>query len=209
MGSNSKIRVNGGSHLHTLPTSFVAFDLETTGLDCKLCDIIEVGAVKVADGSVIDSFSSLANVGYELDPFITNLTGISNKMLVDAPTIDNVINRFSNFAGESILLAHNASFDMNFMYIAYERILAKTLTNDYIDTLSIAKRAFPEMKHKRLQDLCGALGVENGCEHRALTDVLATVECYKRMRSIVIKNTGMNQVTQNRFLATEMRIELR
>ena len=124
-------RPDGGANLYSLPVSYVAVDTETTGLDFDFCDIIEIGAVRVEDGEIADTFDSLVNIGYEVASFITELTGITDKMLEEAPSPNDVISKFEAFAGDSVLLAHNASFDMNFLYAAYEKVLGKPMKNDF------------------------------------------------------------------------------
>lgn len=193
-------RPEGGANLYSLPTSFVAVDTETTGLDFDLCNIIEIGAVKVDNGEIIDSFKSLIKVDEKLPPFIVHLTGITDEMLADAPSLNEVITDFDAFVGDSILLAHNASFDMNFLYTAYERALGKPLRNDYVDTLRVARRALPQLQHRTLPDLCEAFEVADEGEHRAYGDALATVQCYLRMRDIVIEGFGDEAAYANSFV---------
>lgn len=188
--SRNKRRPDGGLSLYSLPTSYVAVDTETTGLDFDYCDLIEIAAGRVINNEVVDTFDTLVHVDYELDPFITALTGITDQMLDGAPSIDTAIKNFSDFAGDAILLAHNASFDMNFLYRAYEQFLGIPLRNDYIDTLRVARRALPELKHHRLPDLCQTLGVDNAREHRGYGDVAATVECYGKMRLRIFDRYG-------------------
>lgn len=192
-------RPEGGANLYSLPTSFVAVDTETTGLDFDLCNIIEIGAVKVENGQIIDSFKTLIKVDEKLPPFIVHLTGISDEMLVDAPLLNEVMADFDAFVGDSILLAHNASFDINFLYTAYERTLGKPLSNDYVDTLRVARRALPQLQHRTLPDLCEIFEVVNEGEHRAYSDALATVQCYLRMRDIVIESFGNESAYANSF----------
>lgn len=192
-------RPEGGANLYSLPTSFVAVDTETTGLDFDLCNIIEIGAVKVENGQIIDSFKTLIKVDEKLPPFIVHLTGITDEMLTDAPSLSDVIADFDAFVGDSILLAHNAAFDMNFLYTAYERALGKPLSNDYVDTLRVARRALPQLQHRTLPDLCEAFEVVNEGEHRAYGDALATVQCYLRMRDIVIESLGDEAAYANSF----------
>lgn len=183
-------RPEGGANLYSLPTSFIAVDTETTGLDFDLCNIIEIGAVKVENGEIVDSFKTLIKVDEKLPPFIVHLTGITDEMLADAPSLNEVMTDFDAFVGDSILLAHNAAFDMNFLYTAYERALGKPLSNDYVDTLRVARRALPQLQHRTLSDLCAVFEVVNEGEHRAYGDALATVQCYLRMRDIVIESFG-------------------
>ena len=193
-------RPEGGANLYSLPTSFVAVDTETTGLDFDLCNIIEIGAVKVDNGQIIDSFKTLINVDEKLPPFIVHLTGITDEMLADAPSLNEVVADFDAFVGDSILLAHNASFDMNFLYTAYERALGRPLRNDYVDTLRVARRALPQLQHRTLPDLCEVFEVVNEGEHRAYGDALAMVQCYLRMRDIVIESFGDEEAYANSFV---------
>lgn len=192
-------RPEGGANLYSLPTSFIAVDTETTGLDFDLCNIIEIGAVKVDNGEIVDSFKTLIKVDEKLPPFIVHLTGITGEMLADAPSLNEVMTDFDAFVGGSILLAHNAAFDMNFLYTAYERALGKPLSNDYVDTLRVARRALPQLQHRTLSDLCAVFEVVNEGEHRAYGDALATVQCYLRMRDIVIESLGDEVAYANSF----------
>lgn len=192
-------RPEGGANLYSLPTSFVAVDTETTGLDFDLCNIIEIGAVKVDNGEIVDSFKTLIKADEKLSPFIVHLTGITDEMLADAPSVNEVMAEFDAFVGDSILLAHNASFDINFLYTAYERTLGKPLSNDYVDTLRVARRALPQLQHRTLPDLCEIFEVVNEGEHRAYSDALATVQCYLRMRDIVIESFGNESAYANSF----------
>ena len=121
-------------------------------------------------------------------------------MLTDAPPLSDVIADFDAFVGDSILLAHNAAFDMNFLYTAYERALGKPLSNDYVDTLRVARRALPQLQHRTLPDLCEVFEVVNEGEHRAYGDALATVQCYLRMRDIVIESLGDEATYASSFM---------
>ena len=190
MRKNNTYRPRNENNLYVLPVSYVAVDIETTGFKIDQCDIIEVGAVKVADEKIIDKFDMLVNIGYELDPSIVRLTGITDEMLQTAAPLSDVIEAFSEFIGDSILLAHNASFDMNFLRDAYVSTFDRPIVNGYVDTLRVARRAFPDMEHRGLADLCRVLGVINEHAHRALDDSIATAECYKYMRATVIKKFG-------------------
>lgn len=108
MGKSRTRRPEGGDNFYKLPQTYIAVDTETTGLDFDLCDIIEIGAIKVVDGEKTESFNFLIGVGYQLDPFITELTGITDEMLQSAPQLSEVIESFEAFIGGGILLAHNA-----------------------------------------------------------------------------------------------------
>lgn len=180
------MREHKGKSLISLPSDYVAIDTETTGLDPQWDSLIEIAAVRVKDGQIASSFSSLVNPGYCVDGFVTELTGITNEMLQDAPAQDEVIPQFMEFIGGSVLLAHNASFDINFLYDAAEQTGNSPLSNSFVDTLRIARKVFPELQHHRLSDITAACGVDQIESHRAEADARATVQCYEIMRSRIL-----------------------
>lgn len=188
--SGSTKRPKGGASLTTLPNDYVIVDTETTGLSFDWCDIIEIGAARVVDGIVVERFTELVRVDYSLPLFITELTGITDEMLACAKTKDEVIHSFAEFAGGSTLMAHNANFDMTFLYLAYVDVLGVPLTNDFVDTLRVSRKALPKLGHHRAKDVCAALGVTNEHEHRALPDAIAEHECYQIMRQQLIEQYG-------------------
>lgn len=197
MPTKSKTNVDCGKILHKLPMTFVAVDLETTGFSNDQNDIIEIAALKIKDGQIVDKFETLVNVGYGLKSEISELTGITDSMLENAPSIYAVIPKFENFAKDSLLLAHNASFDVDFLYCAYKKVLDKPLTNDYVDTISVARRVFTGSR--TLSAMCKYLGVTNKSAHRAASDIAATVECYFLMRRIVIDEYGSEAEYEKTF----------
>lgn len=143
----------------------------------------------------MDTFDSLSTIGYPLDPFIIDLTGITDEMLGSAPSLDEAVSGLSKFAADSVPIAHVASFAMNFLRIAFERVLSVPLKNDYVDALRVARRAFPHMGHYRLANICAALDVENDSKRRALPDALATVDCYEWMRLLVLERYFTGKMT--------------
>lgn len=155
---------------------YVVVDLETTGLKPSECEIIEIGAVKVT-GNKQETFQSLVKPTYPISRAITNLTHITNDMVKDVPSIDEVLPRFLDFLGDNIIVAHNASFDLSFLSAACEK-LNMPFNNKYIDTLSWARRCYPQFRHHTLECLCDELDIDNSEEHRALSDALATQKLY-------------------------------
>lgn len=155
---------------------YVVVDLETTGLKPSECEIIEIGAVKVT-GNKQETFQSLVKPTYPISRAITNLTHITNDMVKDVPSIDEVLPRFLDFLGDNIIVAHNASFDLSFLAAACEK-LNMPFNNKYIDTLSWARRCYPQFRHHTLEYLCEELYIDNSEEHRALSDALATQKLY-------------------------------
>jgi len=188
-GSSDKPdRLDKGESLLALPLSYTVIDLETTGLDPQWNDIIECGAMHVVDGVITDKYGQLVNPGYEIDEFITELTGITNEMLSTAPAIDEVLPGFIDFVGDAIIVGHNVNFDVNFIYDNCVGILKKGFTNDFVDTMRLSRRLFPQERHHRLCDLIERFGIGNAVEHRALADVEQTNRCFQYMRRHMEEN---------------------
>ncbi|NLY08973.1 MAG: PolC-type DNA polymerase III [Tissierellia bacterium] len=168
--------------LMTKENSYVVFDLETTGLSPMNDGITEIGAVKVVNGVIKDEFSTFVNPERMIPYHITKLTGITDSMVANAPTIDKVIEDFFAFIAGSIIVAHNAEFDMGFIRYAAEQkgISAKYKT---IDTLDLARRLFPQYKNHRLGTLCKKMGIDLHQAHRAIHDATATAKVFIKMMS--------------------------
>lgn len=188
--SGSTRRPEGGTSLTTLPNTYVIVDTETTGLSFDWCDIIEIGAIKVVNGKIVDTFSELINIGCKLPQFVTNLTGITDEMLASGKRKSEAIASFCAFVGDSILIAHNANFDMTFLYLAYEDTLKRPLTNDFVDTLRVSRKALPNLSHHTAENVANALGVVNERPHRALSDAASENKCYQMMRNSLIEQYG-------------------
>ena len=142
-----------GKQLYHYTPNYVLFDLETTGISRNTDEVIEISAVKVRNGRVIDEFSQLVNPG-KLIPYAASMVNnITNQMVKNAPHFDQVLRYFVNFIENDTLVGHNiCSFDMPFIYRDCERYLGQTISNDYIDTLRLARKVFPDWKHRRLSD---------------------------------------------------------
>ncbi len=142
-----------------LDDTYVVFDIETTGLSKEKEMITEIGAVKVADGKIIDRFSIFVNPQRPISAEITKLTGITDDMVKDAPTIENVLPEFLKFCEDTVLVAHNASFDTGFIRIAAERAGLGELHHTIVDTLELARALLPELNKHKLDIVCEHLGV--------------------------------------------------
>ena len=160
---------------------YVAVDLETTGLAPYKEKIIEIAAIRFRDGREVDSFSSLVDPERELPERIVELTGIRQEMLSGAPKEEEALDAFLTFAGDSILLGHNLTFDYSFIKTAcarrkqeYERL--------GIDTLSMSRKALPELPSRTLEALCLYYGIDSGTSHRALDDARSAALLYERLR---------------------------
>ncbi|HJV15823.1 MAG TPA: PolC-type DNA polymerase III [Bacillales bacterium] len=154
--------------------TYVVFDVETTGLSAVYDTIIELAAVKIKDGEIIDRFESFANPHHRLSATTINLTGITDDMVQNAPEVAEVLERFSVWAKNDVLVAHNASFDMGFLNVGYKKMGLEKAKNPVIDTLELGRFLYPEMKNHRLNTLAKKFDIELTQHHRAIYDAEAT-----------------------------------
>ncbi len=161
---------------------YTAVDIETTGLSPKYSAIIELGAVKVRGGRVRDEISLLINPGFSLPPGITDLTGITDDMLWTAPPLSDVLEYYLDFLGSDVLLGHNVHFDVNFLYDKALSLGLPPVSNDFVDTMRLSRRLYPQYAHHRLADLCERFGVVPDTAHRALADCCSALDCYEIMK---------------------------
>ncbi|OIJ22044.1 hypothetical protein BKP45_05040 [Anaerobacillus alkalidiazotrophicus] len=171
----------------------VVFDVETTGLSCKSCRVIELAAVKVQNGVVVDGFNKLVKIEGELPEVITKITGITKRDLDEKGLDKNeVFTQFKSFIGNSLLVAHNAAFDLGFLHYGFKRNGLETFNNDFIDTLTISRdrHYYP---HK-LEDMCERYNIELKNAHRALADVIATFELLTKLHEESPVNAYLNTI---------------
>lgn len=160
-----------GKNISKYVPDYVVFDLETTGTSCIKDRVVEISAVKVVGGVVTDEFSTLVNPEMHISFWATEVNGITDEMVADAPTFDVALKDFLDFVGDMILVGHNIKyFDMKFICRDALEYFGKTIGNDYIDTLPIAKMYLPEMEHHKLSDLAEHYGISSDGAHRALFD---------------------------------------
>ena len=157
---------------------FVVFDIETTGLNSHFNKIIEIGAVKIKAGRIIDRYSQLINPGISIPYHITEITSITNEQVANQPKIDEVIGKFVDFIGDAVLVAHNAPFDMGFIKRDIKEYLNIDLESSVIDTLQMARDLFPDFKKYGLGDLNKSLGLALEKHHRAVDDSQATANMF-------------------------------
>lgn len=169
-----------------LPDDYVVVDLETTGLDYRMDDIIEIAAVRFRNGTEVDRYEQLIAIDRDLPSFITTLTGITDEMLKDCPHIDQAIKDFSVFLGSDTIIGHNVSFDMRFLSSAYADHLGMELTNPCIDTMRISRKILPDLQHHRLKDLAAHYKVAYDGAHRSGVDCDITNTCYRHMRASIL-----------------------
>jgi len=161
-------------------STFVVFDIETTGFSSDKNKIIEIGAVKVKDGEIIDRFSTFINPQVPIPFRIIKLTSITDDMVKDAETIDKVLPEFMKFCEGCVLVAHNAVFDTGFIAANCKRLgLEYDFTS--VDTMGISRAMFPDAKKHTLDALCKRIGVVLGNHHRAVDDAEATAGIFIKM----------------------------
>ena len=161
-------------------TEYCVFDLETTGISHITEKITEVGIIKIKNGEVIDTFECFVNPEKPIPQKVVEVTHITDDMVKDAETIDKVMPKILEFMGDSVLVAHNADFDIGFMKYNCEKLGLK-LDNTYIDTLRLARAMFPEFTKYKLGIIAEKLGIKVDVAHRALDDVKTLVAVFKEM----------------------------
>ncbi len=166
---NDKTRALYGTKYAAFDEEMVVFDIETTGLDPHKCGITEIGAVKLCRGEIVAEFDTFVNPGMPIPPEITKLTSITNEMVEGAPAPDEALRAFLEFAGDRMLVAHNANFDCGFIRVAAERA-GLPFTNTYLDTVSLSRYVNPELSKHKLDVLAEHYGLGDFHHHRANDD---------------------------------------
>jgi DNA polymerase-3 subunit alpha (Gram-positive type) len=162
---------------------YVVLDIETTGLSRSRHNITEIAAIKFRNGQFVGEFQTLVNPREHIPSFITQLTGIDDEMVKDAPPIEKALPNFIEFLGDATIVAHNASFDYGFIFENASRHLDVMISNDRLCTRRLANRIVPELPSKRLNCLCEHFDINNAQEHRAMGDARATAEIFMRFLS--------------------------
>ena len=180
-----------GKLINQYVPDYVLFDLETTGISCNYDAVIEISAVKVRNGKVTEEFSELVNPGRPIPYAASAVNNITDEMVAVAPTYEKVLPGFLEFIGNDILAGHNIqSFDMKFLYRDCEKFYEQTLTNDYVDTLRMARVYLPMLQHYKLGDLAGFYGISTKGAHRALADCRMNQQVLEYLAKEADKMTG-------------------
>ncbi len=179
-----------GRSLIDFPSDCCVIDIETTGLDYFCDEIIEISAINVVDGHFSDTFSQLVRPDEPISDFITQLTGITNDMLADKPSIKDVLPLFLDFVGDSLLVGYNVNFDINFLYDAAKEHLNVEFDNDYVDVLRIARRIHPELPRRKLKDMVLYYNLDDIGSHRAEADSIQTYLVLSKLHDDVITKYG-------------------
>ena len=159
---------------------YIAFDLETTGLSVETDQIIEIGALKVRNGKIVDRFMEFLKPDKPVSSIITGITGITNAMVADARDTEMVIREFVEFCEDDVLIGHNIMFDYKFCKL-YAQKYGYSFEKKGIDTLKIARKVHKDFDSKSLGVLCEHYDIKNQSAHRAYHDALATAKLYQCM----------------------------
>ena len=163
-----------------IDTEYCVLDIETTGLSYRTEKITEFGAIKIKNGEIIDTFECFVNPEKPIPYEVIKVTHITDDMVRDAETIEQVLPKFLDFIGDSVLVAHNANFDIGFIR-HFAELQGRKLENTYIDTLSLARDMFPDYKKFKLGVIADNLGIRVDVAHRALDDVKTLVKVFEVM----------------------------
>lgn len=158
--------------------TFVAFDIETTGLMPVVNKIVEIGAVKFRSGKVVETFQELIDPQQHIPPEATSVNGITDDMVKGKPTIEDVLPRFIDFIGYAVPIAHNAPFDVSFLSYDMSRLNLKAENKPILDTCVIPKRIFPHLSSYSLENLANYLHIKSAGFHRALEDAKVCMEIF-------------------------------
>ncbi len=177
---------NKGKSIIDLPCDYTLIDIETTGLIPAYDEIIELSAIKVRDNEIIDKYSTLVKPEYEVDEFITELTGITNEMLLNSPNIKDVLEQFINFIGDDIVVGYNVNFDINFIYDDYKGYFNKDFSNNYVDLMRICKKhcILPNYELKTVSEF---YNISTQGHHRGLNDCYIEFELYNKVSAEIIE----------------------
>ncbi len=179
---------------------YVVFDLETTGISRVYDEVVEISAVKVRGGKVVDEFSTLVNPGRHIPSGASQVNGITDQMVAYAPRFVKVLQEFLDFTEGYPLVGHNiASFDMKFICRDAEKYYGSVPVNDYIDTLPLARKHLPNLSHHKLTDLASYYGLTTDGAHRALNDCRMNQQVYECMvKEMREARTGKSASSENK-----------
>lgn len=185
---------------------FVVFDIETTGFNPQKEDLLEIGAVKYKNGNKVAEFSTLIRPGKEISEEIQKLTGITPDMVADAPLPEEVLAKFKTFCAGSVLVAHNASFDVGFITAKYQQLFGEKVNLVYLDTLGLARSVWPTLKSYRLNNVAKELGIKLQNHHRATDDAQCAADILIKALE-KISNRKLERLSELNSLVKESGVE--
>lgn len=168
-----------GKRINYHTGEYVVFDLETTGLNPARDEIVEISGIRVRENTAAEEFSTLVNPGIPIPPAAARVNGITDEMVCHAPSPGEALGKFLDFAGDCVLVGHNIhTFDMLFLRACAAREPKRNVSNDYVDTLYLARNCLPFLTRYRLTDVAEYFGISTDGAHRALADCHMNLQCY-------------------------------
>lgn len=178
---------------------YVVFDIETTGVSNAYNDITEISGVRVSHGKIVEEFSELVKPRKPISRKIAELTGITNAMVKDKPSIEIVGKRFQTFVKDSVVVAHNANFDVNFMYDNFIKYDIGVFNNDFIDTLRLSRYLIKDSDNHKLSTLIDYFGFESIGSHRGMPDALNTHKLLLELKDLHEANPNAFNVKRRTY----------
>lgn len=197
-----------GKSLFTFPSDYTVIDLETTGLEPYNDHIIEIACVKYRGGKEVDRFDTLIqpppyyfnfdNAPVYVPDFITELTGITNEMLINAPCFKSIGQKIYDFLDGEILVGHNVTFDIRFLKLNFRIDFYLPFYNDYVDTLRLSRRILPDLPHHTLTTMADHFNIE-APPHRAFSDCLTTQNLLQKLAEMVkVNNINLAEIERKK-----------
>lgn len=175
--------------------SFIVLNIETSGLNKTFDSIIEIAAIKYVNGKIVDKFSTFVKPLKPIDKKTTDLTGITNEMLINAPIIDDVLYKFKEFIEDMDIVGYCISFDWNFLLRKFKEICIYP-NNITFDVFALAKKTFPKEEKNKLIDVCERLNIKTDNSHRALNDTERTLEVFLKL-----KEMNKDKIDENKYIS--------
>lgn len=167
-------------------TDFVVFDFETTGAKTPPCRVTEIGAYRISNGEIRDSYQTLVNPEMPIPAFITSLTNIDDAMVKNAPTFRDIAGDFLSFVGDAVLVAHNAMFDMRFLNVEIARIhLNYKVANPHLCTVKLSRKLIPQIENHKLATVANYYSISLENHHRASDDAHATAKIFLKLLDLL------------------------
>ncbi len=196
------------NRLLMFPHDYVIIDIEMTGLEPSKDSIIEIAGLRVMGDQIESTFSSLIKPQeYVLKEEISALTGITEEMLSTAPAFENIHEHLSTFIGDLPLVGHNILIDIQFLNKTMLQHGYTAFDNDYVDTLPLSQKLFPEFIHHRLTDMAVYYGIDIDGAHRALQDCYMTKDCFDKMRMTMERSFPSEEAFTESFTTTGKRLK--
>lgn len=172
--------------------NYVVFDLETTGISCVNDEVVEISAIKVDNHKAVSEYTTLVNPKCAIPYDASQVNGITDDMVKDAPVFETALADFLAFVGDYVLVGHNIhTFDMKFIYRDCKRYFGKMPGNDYVDTLNLSRACLPQLRHHRLGDIAGYYGISTKGAHRALNDCRMNQAVYECLGKEIGRNPSL------------------